>query len=43
MTAPYDYVIHVGIIAATRVPLITSSQPPLAWVVAKSLTTYQSD
>ena len=25
----YDYVIHVGIIATTRVPLITGFQPPL--------------
>ena len=41
--SPYDYVIHAGIIAAMRVPLITSFQPPLAWVVAKSLTTCQSD
>ena len=27
--SPYDYVIHVAIIASSRVPLITSFQPPL--------------
>ena len=28
--SPYDYVIHVAIIATSRIPLITSFQPPLA-------------
>ena len=33
--SPYDYVIHVGIIATTRVTLITGFQPPLVGMAPK--------